>query len=130
MQIERGLFGSRCKQFLYATRTPLLFAAAVLVALVGSFVFPEPPQAFAITCGFGSDIGGGVCRGFLTSASVSPFNKPSDWVDAGSVIELIGAGGDGGAGYTTEMEPDQDAGYCEACGGNTITSALVLAGLI
>jgi hypothetical protein len=35
-----------------------------------------------------------------------------------------------GCNYTTEMECDQDAGYCEACGGNTVTSALVLAGLI
>jgi hypothetical protein len=35
-----------------------------------------------------------------------------------------------GCDYTTEMEPDQDAGYCEACGGNTMVSALVLAGLI
>lgn len=35
-----------------------------------------------------------------------------------------------GCNHTTEMEPDQDSGYCEACGGNTVTSALVLAGLI
>ena len=35
-----------------------------------------------------------------------------------------------GCDYTAEMEPDQDQGFCEACGGNTITSALVLAGLI
>lgn len=35
-----------------------------------------------------------------------------------------------GCDYTTEMESDQDAGYCEACGGNTVASALVLAGLI
>ena len=35
-----------------------------------------------------------------------------------------------GCDYMTEMEPDQDCGYCEACGGNTVTSALVLAGLI
>ena len=35
-----------------------------------------------------------------------------------------------GCDYTTEMESDQDEGYCEACGGNTVTSALVLAGLI
>jgi hypothetical protein len=35
-----------------------------------------------------------------------------------------------GCDYTTEMEPDQDEGYCEECGGNTIVSALVLAGLI
>ena len=35
-----------------------------------------------------------------------------------------------GCDYTTEMEPDQDQGFCEACGGNTVTSVLVLAGLI
>jgi hypothetical protein len=35
-----------------------------------------------------------------------------------------------GCDHTTEMESNQDAGYCEACGGNTVTSALVLAGLI
>jgi len=35
-----------------------------------------------------------------------------------------------GCNYTTEMEPDQDRGYCEVCGGNTMASALVLAGLI
>jgi hypothetical protein len=35
-----------------------------------------------------------------------------------------------GCDYTTEMEPDQDQGFCEACGGNTVTSALVLAGFI
>ena len=35
-----------------------------------------------------------------------------------------------GCNYTTEMEPDQDRGYCESCGGNTMASALVLAGFI
>jgi len=35
-----------------------------------------------------------------------------------------------GCDYTAEMEPDQTEGYCEECGGNTVTSALVLAGLI
>jgi hypothetical protein len=35
-----------------------------------------------------------------------------------------------GCDHTTEMEKDQDAGYCEACGSNTVVSALVLAGLI
>jgi hypothetical protein len=35
-----------------------------------------------------------------------------------------------GCDYTTEMEPDQSEGFCEECGGNTVTSALVLAGLI
>jgi len=32
--------------------------------------------------------------------------------------------------YTTEMEPDQDRGWCEECGTNTVKSALVLAGVI
>jgi hypothetical protein len=32
--------------------------------------------------------------------------------------------------YTAEMEPDQNRGFCEACGTNTVASALVLAGLI
>jgi hypothetical protein len=35
-----------------------------------------------------------------------------------------------GCDHTTEMESDQDAGYCEACGGQTMVSALVLADLI
>ena len=35
-----------------------------------------------------------------------------------------------GCDHTAEMEPDQREGYCEACGGNTVTSALILAGLI
>ena len=35
-----------------------------------------------------------------------------------------------GCDYTTEMEPDQDRGYCEACGGQTVQSCLILAGLI
>ena len=32
-----------------------------------------------------------------------------------------------GCDHTGEMELDQDHGYCEACGGNTMVSALVLA---
>ena len=35
-----------------------------------------------------------------------------------------------GCDYTAEMESDQTEGYCEACGGNTVVSALVLAGFI
>ncbi len=35
-----------------------------------------------------------------------------------------------GCDYTAEMEQDQREGYCEACGGNTVVSGLVLAGLI
>lgn len=31
---------------------------------------------------------------------------------------------------TIEVEPDQDRGWCPVCGGNTIASALILAGII
>jgi hypothetical protein len=35
-----------------------------------------------------------------------------------------------GCSYTCEMESDQDRGWCEACGRNTMQSALILVGLI
>lgn len=35
-----------------------------------------------------------------------------------------------GCDYTAEMEPDQDRGWCEVCGTNSMQSALVLAGII
>lgn len=35
-----------------------------------------------------------------------------------------------GCDYTTQLEPDQDRGWCENCQTNTVTSCLILAGLI
>ena len=35
-----------------------------------------------------------------------------------------------GCDYTTDMEPDQDRGWCDECQTNTMKSALVLAGII
>ena len=35
-----------------------------------------------------------------------------------------------GCSYSAEMEPDQDRGWCEECGTNSMKSALVLAGII
>lgn len=35
-----------------------------------------------------------------------------------------------GCDYTADMEPDQSEGFCERCGGNTVASALVIAGFI
>jgi hypothetical protein len=35
-----------------------------------------------------------------------------------------------GCGYSTEVEPDQDRGWCESCNEGTVASALVLAGMI
>jgi hypothetical protein len=35
-----------------------------------------------------------------------------------------------GCDYTTDVEPDQDKGWCETCGTPTVKSALRLAGII
>ena len=35
-----------------------------------------------------------------------------------------------GCDYSTEMEPDQDQGWCESCGTNTLKSISVLLGVI
>ena len=35
-----------------------------------------------------------------------------------------------GCDYTTEVEPDQRSGYCEVCNKNTVSSALMIAGII
>lgn len=32
--------------------------------------------------------------------------------------------------FTTDVEPDQDRGFCEMCGTNSVKSALILAGII
>jgi hypothetical protein len=32
--------------------------------------------------------------------------------------------------FVSDVEPDQDKGWCENCDGNTVQSALVIAGLI
>ena len=35
-----------------------------------------------------------------------------------------------GCTYSTEVEPDQEKGWCEECGTPTVRSAIVLAGII
>jgi hypothetical protein len=35
-----------------------------------------------------------------------------------------------GCDYTCDVEPDQEHGWCETCGTQTVQSALILAGLI
>ena len=35
-----------------------------------------------------------------------------------------------GCDFTTLYEPDQDEGWCEECKSNTVTSALVLGGIL
>src|SRR3989344_8788301 len=65
-------------------------------------IFNFPPkiqEAQAITCGFGSDIGGGQCRGFLTDTGAATFTVPDDWNSSNNSIETIGGGG-GGCGHS------------------------------
>ena len=59
----------------------------------------EKQEARAIVCGFGSDIGGGVCRGFITDTNAGTWAVPSDWNSSNNTIETIGGGG-GGCGHT------------------------------
>ena len=57
---------------------------------------PKVEKVHAITCGFGSDIGGNQCRGYITSGTT--WNVPSDWNSSNNSIEAIGAGGNGANG--------------------------------
>lgn len=47
-----------------------------------------------------------------------------------AIMEVRAPGICTACGYTTEMEPDQQAGYCEECQTNTVKAGLILAGLI
>jgi hypothetical protein len=66
----------------------------------------------------------------MTLCEIEGFNSLDDFLQAAATRSLCPAiCMTEGCDYTTEMEPDQDQGFCETCGGNTVTSALVLAGL-
>jgi hypothetical protein len=63
--------------------------------------------------------------------------KAEGFTSIDDILRIAASGGDcpaicmtEGCDQTAKMEPDQDRGYCETCGGATVTSALVLAGLI
>ena len=43
---------------------------------------------------------------------------------------VIGICTNKGCDYTTEVEPDQDQGWCECCETNTVASPLILLGVI
>ncbi len=77
---------------------------AVLLTLPLTLSFPG--FAYATTCGAGSnitftDIGGGRCRGFITTTGATTWTVPSDWNSANNKIEAIGGGG-GGAGSAND----------------------------
>jgi hypothetical protein len=64
----------------------------------------------------------------LTAEGYDTFEKLAEAVVGDSVSPAICTDAD--CDYTTEMEPNQEADFCENCGKNTVVSALVLAGLI
>lgn len=67
--------------------------AAALLQVFVLIAYFIPSSAFAITCGAGTDIGGGQCRVFLTSGT--SWTVPGDWNNSSNTIEAIGAGGNG-----------------------------------
>jgi hypothetical protein len=81
-----------------------------LPATLGLLLCLWATQAFA--CGFGTDIGGGVCRGFLTTTpgSNQTFPSPADWNNSNNSIEAIGGGGSGAAADDTNINRPIGAG--------------------
>ena len=57
------------------------------------------------------------------------FNDPLDMLQE-TVMDNISPGICPDCFYSTEVEPDQDKGWCEECESGTVKSALILAGII
>lgn len=91
-------------------------------------------------CGFGSSIGGGQCRGFLTTTGTNTWTVPSDWSNTNK-IEVIGGGasgalsnhltgnssGGGGGAYTavsnlTSLSANSTVDYNVGTGGANVSS--------
>lgn len=59
-------------------------------------------------------------------AASEGFEVVADLLEA-TVTDSVSPGIRTTCGHTAAVEPDQDAGYCDGCGGNTVTSALTRA---
>ncbi|HVV15164.1 MAG TPA: hypothetical protein VHD55_02065, partial [Candidatus Paceibacterota bacterium] len=70
--------------------------AAAAESPVDTGTFRITRAGSASVCGFGSSVGGGVCRGYLLSGT--SWTVPSDWNSSNNSIEVIGGGGKGGDG--------------------------------
>ena len=57
----------------------------------------------------------------------STFSLVEDYMDEGLMPAICM---NKGCDYSTEMEPDQDQGWCECCSTNSLSSASVLMGII
>src|SRR3989344_8261876 len=76
-------------------------ATLISLILIVTALYPEP--GYATTCGTGSsitftDIGGGQCRGYLTTTGTNTFTLPTDWSSSANSIQTIGGGGGGNNG--------------------------------
>jgi hypothetical protein len=78
------------------TNIKRLLTTFLILALVFGADFSLPTPALAVSCGFGTDIGGGQCRGYITSGTT--WTVPADWNSANNTIEAIGGGGGGSYG--------------------------------
>jgi len=74
----------------------VLLSFLYLALAVG--VFAPWHAARAVSCGFGSAIGGGQCRGFITDTAQTTWTVPSDWNSSSNTIEVIGGSGSGADG--------------------------------
>lgn len=64
-------------------------------------------------------------------AELEGFDDIDDLINHASVDSVVPAICiNQGCEYTTEMEPDQDKGWCESCQTNSVQSCLVLLGII
>lgn len=66
-----------------------------------------------------------------TLAEIEGFNSIEDLLEA-FIIDSVCPGicMNDDCDYTTEVEPDQDRGWCEECETNTVKSAMVIMGII
>ncbi len=68
---------------------------------------------------------------FLAVCKSEGFNSPQELLAAATADAASpGICMNDGCNYITEVEPDQREGYCENCDTCTVTSALVLAGML
>ena len=90
--------------------------------------FSFPREARAVTCGFGSEIAGGLCQGFLTSNPGSgdqSWTVPGDWNNSNNSVACIGSGGTGADGVT-----DTASGAGGGGGAYASTTNLTLSGSV
>ena len=57
------------------------------------------------------------------------FDTLEDMFEA-TILDSVSPGICHRCGYTTEVEPDSDSGWCEECHANSVVSVLMLGGII